>query len=276
MPPPRLGRILSLGETDGSLTRRAAPLSARRACKRARAMAQRGARLVSSYCVYFLGKRDRFLPIRRIDRKILGMAEPPTTRPSLLLRLRDVRDGQAWTEFVDLYAPLVYGFARKQGLQDADAADLTQEVLRAVSKSIGRLDYDPSRGSFRAWLFAVVRSKMSDLLAARTRQPQGSGDTDANHRLAEAPAPHEDGDEDWSREHEHRLFVWAAEKVRTEVTESTWRAFWLTAVEGKRGQVVARELGLSVAAVYLAKSRVMARIKDQILPLQEEDLGATK
>jgi Sigma-70 region 2 len=71
------------------------------------------------------------------------------TRPSLLLRLRDPRDGEAWTQFVDLYAPLVYGHARKYGLQNADAADLSQEVLSAVAGAVGRLEYDPQHGTFQ-------------------------------------------------------------------------------------------------------------------------------
>src|SRR5687768_4041800 len=93
------------------------------------------------------------------------MALAPPTRPSLLVRLGDPRDGQAWAEFVDVYAPLVYGHARKHGLQDADAADLTQDVLRAVSGSVGRLEYNPERGSFRGWLFTVVRNKLRTFLA---------------------------------------------------------------------------------------------------------------
>src|SRR5258708_17176793 len=90
------------------------------------------------------------------------MAEIPPTRASLLVRLRDSRDGAAWIEFVELYAPLVYGYARKQGLQDADAADLLQDVLAAVAASVGRLEYDPARGAFRNWLFTLVRRRLSD------------------------------------------------------------------------------------------------------------------
>jgi RNA polymerase sigma factor (sigma-70 family) len=89
------------------------------------------------------------------------MVDMPPTRASLLLRLRDPLDGAAWREFVDLYAPLVYGYARKQGLQDADAADLCQEVLRAVLTGVSRLEYDPNRGAFRNWLFTVVRRTLS-------------------------------------------------------------------------------------------------------------------
>src|SRR5437879_8368291 len=99
------------------------------------------------------------------------MAEIPSTRASLLLRLRDPRDEAAWQEFVDLYGPLVYGYARKQGLQDADAADLSQEVLGAVAASVGRLEYDRSRGAFRNWLFTLVRRKLSNRRRAQRTRP---------------------------------------------------------------------------------------------------------
>ena len=84
------------------------------------------------------------------------MTESPVTRASLLLRLRDPRDVEAWGEFVEVYGPLVYDYGRRHGLQDADAADLTQEVLRAVAWSAGEFRYDPSRGMFRSWLFTVA------------------------------------------------------------------------------------------------------------------------
>src|SRR5436190_14806884 len=105
------------------------------------------------------------------------MAEIPPTRASLLARLRDPRDEAAWREFVDLYVPVIYGYARKQGLQDADAADLTQDVLRAVAGAVGRLDYDPARGTFRNWLFTVVRHKLSSWRAAQQVRARASGDT---------------------------------------------------------------------------------------------------
>src|SRR5712691_11419520 len=105
------------------------------------------------------------------------MAEIPPTRASLLVRLRDPCDEAAWREFVELYVPLVYGYARKQGLQDADAADLSQEVLGAVAGAVGRLDYDPERGAFRNWLFTVLRRKLSDWRSADKNRQHGSGDT---------------------------------------------------------------------------------------------------
>src|SRR5262249_21150791 len=99
------------------------------------------------------------------------------TRPSLLIRVRDPQDAAAWQQFAALYEPLIYQFARKRGLQDADAADLTQIVLQAVSESIRRLDYDPQRGSFRGWLFVVVRNQLQKFRAQQRRAGGGTGGT---------------------------------------------------------------------------------------------------
>jgi RNA polymerase sigma-70 factor (ECF subfamily) len=199
------------------------------------------------------------------------MADAPTTRPSLLVRLRDARDADAWRQFVELYGPIVYRFARRHRLQDADAADLTQEVLRAVSGRIGRLNYDVRRGSFRGWLFTLAHHKLYDLLARRRRQEQGSGDSATHMLLDEQPAP--DSKEVWNQEHDRQVFAWAAEEVRGQFTPPTWQAFWQTAVEGRDAARVAEELGLSVGAVYIAKSRVQARLREQIQQLA--DAGGT-
>jgi RNA polymerase sigma-70 factor (ECF subfamily) len=96
--------------------------------------------------------------------------------------MRDPRDGSAWSQFVDLYAPLVFGYARKQGLQDADAADLAQDVLLAVAGAIGRLEYDPARGAFRNWLFTIVRRKLAKWRAVQADGAYASGDA-ATHDL---------------------------------------------------------------------------------------------
>jgi len=197
------------------------------------------------------------------------MPEAPTTRPSLLFRLRDPADQRAWAEFVGLYAPFVYGFLRKQGLQDADAADLTQVVLRAVVASMSSFDYDPMRGSFRGWLFTIVRNKLRNYRAESARRWQGTGDTAMIELLQSQPAPEAEVAA-WQREWEQRLFQWLANKVKPDFQESTWQAFWRTAIDGERGKDVAESLGMSVAAVYLAKSRVMARLRDEIQAFQDE------
>jgi RNA polymerase sigma-70 factor (ECF subfamily) len=196
------------------------------------------------------------------------MAEIPPTRASLLLRLRDLGDEAAWREFVDRYGPLVYGFARKNGLQDADAADLGQEVLRAVAAAIGRLDYDPGRGSFRNWLFTIVRNKLSNWRRSRRRRPYDCDEGAAEVLLEQCPAP-EPCAAAWEADWEQRVFAWACAEVRRTVSETTWQAFWRTAIEDQPGKQVAADLGLSVAAVYLAHGRVLARLKERIRSAQE-------
>src|SRR5262249_26435073 len=161
------------------------------------------------------------------------MPDSPNTRPSLLVRIRDARDSQAWSQFVTLYAPLVYGYARKRGMQDADAADLTQDVLRAVAGAAGRLEHDPQRGSFRGLLFTIRRNKLRDFQSTRKRQCQGSGDPAAHELLEQQPAPEEDV---WEQQYQRRLFAWGAEQIRGQVQETTWQAFWQTAVEGRSGK----------------------------------------
>src|SRR5438132_13447899 len=99
------------------------------------------------------------------------MGDALLTRASLLARLGDAQDRAAWQQFVDLYGSLVYAFARRRGLQNADAADLMQEVLLAVARAAGRWHYDPQRGSFRAWLYTVTRNKIAGFLRARQAHP---------------------------------------------------------------------------------------------------------
>src|SRR5258708_38335414 len=106
------------------------------------------------------------------------MVDAPLTRASLLVRIRDGRDQEAWQQFVQLYAPVVYGFARKRGLQDADAADVMQDVLRSVAGGAGKLGYDPARRSLRSRLYTVSRHRGVSLLNAKPHQSgQGAGDT---------------------------------------------------------------------------------------------------
>lgn len=198
------------------------------------------------------------------------MIEPPITRASLLVRIRDGQDAGAWQEFVRIYAPVVYGFARRRGLQDADAADLMQEVLRSVAAAAGRLEYDPKRGTFRAWLFTVTRNKLYNLLDGQRRHVRGSGDSAVQQRLNDHSAGDGDAEAQWEREYQKRLAALAMERVRGEFHDSTWQAFVSTAVEGKAARETGAALQLSAGAVYVAKSRVLARLREEIQKLQEE------
>ena len=197
------------------------------------------------------------------------MDESPATRASLMIRIRDSADKEAWRQFVQTYAPVVYGYARKRGLQDADAADLMQEVFRAVALSAHRLDYDPRRGTFRGWLYTVTRNKLYNFLDGRKHQVRGSGDSGARERLEEHAAHGDDAAALWDQEYERQLSALAMERVRGEFQDATWRAFWMTAVEGKSAREAGAALKMSSGAVYVAKSRVLARLKEEVKVLQD-------
>ena len=200
------------------------------------------------------------------------MAEPPLTRVTLLTRLRDGRDGDAWREFFDLYGPVVYRFARNRGLQDADAADLMQDVLRSVARNAHRMEYDPKRGTFRGWLYTVTRNKIYNFLNGQRHRPRASGDSDAHERLESAPAREDDGpDADWEREYQRRLTDRAMDIVKEEFQPATWQAFWGTAVDGRPATEVGTGLKMSAGAVYVAKSRVLARLRDEVKKMIDEE-----
>jgi RNA polymerase sigma-70 factor (ECF subfamily) len=200
------------------------------------------------------------------------MSAGPPTSPSLVARLRDRQDHATWAAFVELYAPVVFAFTRKRGLQDADAADLTQDVLRSIVGAITRFEYSRARGGFRAWLFHITRNHLRSFhrRAARldrlTAGPPGVGPVN----LDELPGGEDDLEAVWETEWRRELFARACESTRREVEPTTWEAFHQTAVLGRSGQVVATELGLSVAAVYLAKSRVLARLRRFVEAVEEE------
>ncbi len=198
------------------------------------------------------------------------MDDSPATHPSLLVRLRDRGDDGAWSEFVEIYTPLIEGLVRRKGLQAADAADMVQEVFGAVSRAIDRYDPDPSKGSFRGWLSRIARNQILDALAARRRHPPGAGDTDVQRMLDERPAPSPEETALFESEYRRRAFAWAAERVRDEVSDLAWRVFWLAGVEGKNSREVAETVGTTIGTVYHYKSQVMARLRRKVLEIEGE------
>jgi RNA polymerase sigma-70 factor (ECF subfamily) len=201
----------------------------------------------------------------------LRMAGRLNTPASLVLRLRDCRDREAWERFVGLYAPLIYGYGRRRGLQDADAADLTQAVLHAVLGSIARYEYDPAKARFHTWFFRVVRNQFWRQFAHRFQSPAEEQGPEAE-ALLRGCADHGNEHEaaEWEQEYRRGRFRWAVDQVRGGFEESSWRAFWHTAVDGRPAPDVASELGLSVGAVYTAKSRVLDRIRRVIDTVQDD------
>jgi RNA polymerase sigma-70 factor (ECF subfamily) len=192
------------------------------------------------------------------------MSELTTTRSSLLVRLCDPQDEQAWAEFVEIYGPLIHRLAKQRGLQDADAADLVQEVFRAVAVAIERFDRNPERGSFRGWLSTIARNLIINWLQAQRRQTPGTGDTEVLQLLHEQPDPAIGESIVFDLEFRRQLLQWAASRVHEEFSEVVWQAFWKTGVEGLPANGVARALGLTVGTVYQYKSRVVARLRREI------------
>ena len=170
----------------------------------------------------------------------------------------------AWQDFVSIYASLIHAYAKRRGLQDADAADASQIVLQSIARSISGFDYDPSKGKFRSWLFTIVRNQVSKSLQRNSHQPVSVNNWSASDQID--PVTDE---EDWDREHERHLFHWAAEKIRDEFQDKTWQAFWLVAVEGKDAAKTAESLGMTSGATYIAKSRVTARLRQIIANVED-------
>jgi RNA polymerase sigma-70 factor (ECF subfamily) len=181
-----------------------------------------------------------------------------TTSLSLLEHLRRPDDQAAWNRFVDLYAPLLYYWARQTGLQNADAADLVQEVLHLLVNKLPEFEYDRQR-SFRAWLRTVTLNKWRE--AQRKRQiAVAAGGSQA---LPE-PAVPDTAQAFWETEYRQMLAARALEIMRAEFEPATWQACWETVVSGRPAAEVASELGLTTNAVYLARSRVLRRLRCEL------------
>ena len=197
------------------------------------------------------------------------MTKAAETRASLLIRLRDAQDEDAWSQFADIYGPMIFSFGRRSGMQETDAADLVQEVMSEVSKSIARFQYDPQSGRFRSWLYRIAKRTAGRLRQKHARQPTGTGDSAMLNALHQLPDAHNELEDFWNQQYQRQLLDWAASRIRDQFQSSTWQAFWRTAVEGQPPQAVAADLGLSVGSVYVAKNRVMKRLTEKIREIDE-------
>lgn len=193
----------------------------------------------------------------------------PDTRASLLIRLRQPGNQEAWREFAALYEPLIYRLAVRKGFQHADAQDLLQDVLVAIAKGIDRLEIGEDKGRFRGWLFRISRNLIVNTLEKRQRLPVGSGDSDIYDRLTQEPALSQEEQSAYVLEFRRELFHWAARGVREEFQPATWELFWRTSVAGQPIADTARELGLSLGAAYAGRCRVLARLRKKIEELED-------
>jgi RNA polymerase sigma-70 factor (ECF subfamily) len=181
-----------------------------------------------------------------------------------LVRIRDHHDTESWNAFVALYTPVVYRFCRGQGLQDADAADVSQEVMAEVARSIRGFEYQPGRGRFRDWLWTVTRRTLGRF---RKRQAGAVLDIrdDELDQMANAPAEAE-----WTDEFNAQVLRTALANIRPHFEPHTWRAFELVWLENRSAAEAARELGVAIDTVYVAKSRVLKGLEQEFLELVED------
>jgi RNA polymerase sigma-70 factor (ECF subfamily) len=198
------------------------------------------------------------------------VSHPPETRESLIRRLPNAADVEAWDVFLEIYEPLLFRLARGRGMQPADAEDFVQEVLAAVVRNIERWVGNENRGSFRAWLFCIASNLAINFLTRPKHQRLGRGDSQIARMMEEVPAVSADSSELFMNEYRRELFRWAAERVREQTSEKQWLAYWRTTVEDRPIAEVAEELAMSVGAIWVARSRIAKRIRETIHRHEEQ------
>ena len=185
-----------------------------------------------------------------------------TTRASLLFRMRGGQDSAAWSRFVELYTPLVIRWVGDLGIDGPDRNDVVQEVFVVLLGKISSFQYDPAH-SFRGWLRTVTINKSRDHL----RRGQRRTEPQFVERIERASQ----NDAELLTEQQYRDYVARAAMnlMRSHFSETTWRACWLHVAEGQSAADVARELDISVNAVYLARGRVLKRLRAELAGLWE-------
>lgn len=187
----------------------------------------------------------------------------PETSETLIARVKDPTDAVAWNNFVAIYQPVIYRMARRRAMQDADAQDLTQKVLLAVSQAIGRWEPGGDRPPFRAWLATLARNAI--LNALTRRQPDtGSGSTHTFELLNAQASDDPQTTSELLLESRRQILRWAIEYIRHEFSDATWRMFWETAIAGRTVSEVAAECDRSLGAVYMARFHIMRRLKEKV------------
>jgi len=188
------------------------------------------------------------------------------TRATLLGRLRDdPADQTSWNEFVSHYEPVIRLWCRRWRIQEADAEDVTQNVMLQLSLKLPEFAYDRSR-SFRGWLKTLTQNACRDFFRRLARMAAGSGDSAIRHLLESEPAQ-DDLLERLDKAFDLELLAMATEAVRARIEPQTWEAFRLTALEGLSGIEAAAQIPMPVNQVYVSKRRVQILLKEELARL---------
>lgn len=191
------------------------------------------------------------------------MNDWPETRESLILRVKDPADAAAWSAFLEIYRPVLYRLARSRGLQDADADDLAQQVFVAIARAVENWTPAADGPPFRAWLYRIAHNEI--LKAITRRKPDAAaGSSSVQEMLQAIPLRETNASAELQRESRFEAFRWASEEVRHEFSAVTWDMFWHSTVEDQAVDDVARTHGRTKGAVYLARYRVMKRLKEKL------------
>ncbi len=191
------------------------------------------------------------------------------TSISLLNRLQRTDDTETWDRLVGLYAPLLKSWLRKYDVQPTDADDLVQEVLMAVSQDVTTFDHSGRPGAFRAWLKTILVNRLRNFWRARGRRPQARGDSDIERKLAQLENPASEMSQLWNRQHDLHVARQLLALSEPQFAPNTWKAFCRVAIDGERPDVVAAELGISLNSVFIAKSRVLSKLRQEAQGLVE-------
>jgi RNA polymerase sigma-70 factor (ECF subfamily) len=195
------------------------------------------------------------------------------TSLSLLHRLRHSPQDDGWSRLADLYTPLIHTWLRRYEVQESDAHDLVQEVLLAVSKDIGAFEHRGQPGAFRGWLKTILLNRLRKFWRARDRQPQARGDSDIEAKLAQLDDPASELSQIWNREHDQYVLRQLLALAEPHFDPKTWKAFCRVALDGRKADMVAQELGISKNAVIVAKCRVLNRLRQEAEGLIESSSG---
>ena len=192
------------------------------------------------------------------------LPSPYDTRASLIVRLRDQEDRDAWDEVMAIYGPLVFRMAIRQGLQRADAEDVVQQVFTAIFQSVEKWLEQSERGRFRNWLIGIGRNVALNMLNRKPKGVIGVGGTEGHEKLGRLNAAEDELASEFDIEYLREVYRWAAQRVQADVDPKTWETFRLTHVDGVSISEAAKLLDIGVGQVYVARSRVMKRLQNLV------------